>query len=115
MRGLVYRWLINAAALGVTAYVMQGIHVRGVLAALVASALLGIVNAFIRPVLLVLTLPLNILTLGLFTFVINGLMLLLVSSVVKGFDVDGFWYAVGGALLLSLVSSLITLVIGDRR
>ena len=115
MRGLIYRWLINAAALGLTAYVIEGIHVRGVLAALVAAALLGVANAFIRPVLLVLTLPLNVLTLGLFTFVINGFMLLLVSSVVKGFDVSGFWAAVFGALLLSLISSLITLVVGDRR
>lgn len=114
MTGLIIRWLINAAALFVTTYVLAGVNVTGFGSALVAAAVLGIVNAFIRPILILLTLPLNMLTLGLLTFVINGLMLWMVSSVVVGFEVDGFLNAVVGSLILSLVSGLISWVVRDR-
>ena len=76
--------------------------------------MLGIVNAFIRPVLILLTLPFNVLTLGLLTFAINGLMMLLVAKVVDGFVVHGFWAAVVGSLLLSLISGFISMVVTDR-
>lgn len=114
MRGVVTRWLINTVALLATASVIKGIRVEGVTGALVAAAVLGIVNAFIRPLIVLLTLPFNILTLGLLTFVINGLMLLLVSTVVKGLEVQGFWPAVVGSLMLSLVSGLISMVVVDK-
>jgi putative membrane protein len=73
--------------------------------ALIVAVVLGVVNAFIRPLLLILTLPLNILTLGLFTFVIMALCTLLVSAVVPGFDIDGFWWALAFALILSLINA----------
>jgi len=106
----VIRWLINAIALLVTAAILPGIHVKNVFAALLAAAVMGIVNAFVRPIFLLLTLPLNLLTLGLFTFVLNGLMLLLAAVFVPGFTVSGLMSAIGGALLLGLVSSLISRV-----
>lgn len=114
MRGLVIRWVVNAAALYVTAEVIEGVEAVGAEAILVAAALLGIVNAFVRPILILLTLPLNILTLGLFTFVINGLLLWLVSQAVAGFTVIGFLPAFMGALVLSVVSALINWLVRDR-
>lgn len=107
-RSWVIRWLINAIALLVTATILPGIQVRGVFTALLAAAVMGIVNAFVRPIFLILTLPLNFLTLGLFTFVLNGLMLILAAVFVPGFTVSGLMSAIGGALILGLVSSLIS-------
>lgn len=115
MRSWVGRWLINGVALLVVAHLIGGIHVSGVFAALVAAAIFGLVNAFIRPVFIVLTLPINILTLGLFTFVVNALMLWLTAAVVPGFDVYGFWAALGGSILLSLVSAAIGWLVQDSR
>jgi len=84
------------------------LQLRGLGATLVAAAILGIVNAIIRPLLVLLTLPLNILTLGLFTFVINALMLLLTSAVVPGFVIRGFGSAILGAIVLSIISFVLT-------
>lgn len=110
---MIARWLINAGTLLGLAYLLHGIVVGGVVPALVAAAVLGIVNAFIRPLLLVLTLPLNIITLGLFTFVINGLMLWLVSALVPGFSVNGLLTAIIGSLLLSIISGILTKLVKD--
>lgn len=101
------RWLISAGALMLVAYYVPGIRVSSFYAALVAALILGLINALIRPVLLLLTLPINILTLGLFTLVINALMFWLASSVVKGFFVDGFWPAFWGALIICIVSWIV--------
>lgn len=109
-RSWVIRWLINTIALLVTAAILPGVQVRNVFTALLAAAAMGVVNAFVRPIFLILTLPLNLLTLGLFTFVLNGLMLLLAALFVPGFTVSGLMSAIGGALILSLVSSLISRV-----
>lgn len=114
LRGLVIRWAVNAVALFITAEFVDGVAAHSTEAILVAAALLGIVNAFVRPLLILLTLPLNIITLGLFTFVINALLLRLVASAVSGFEVAGFGPAFVGALVLSLVSSLINYVVRDR-
>lgn len=103
---LILRWVINTIAIMALPYILPGITVRGFYAALVAALVLGLVNAIIRPLVLLLTLPVNILTIGLFTLVINALMLWLVSSIVKGFDVAGFWPAFWGALILFVVSWL---------
>jgi len=103
---LLLRWLINTLALLVVAWLVEGIRINGLFQAFIASAFIGLLNASIRPFLLIATLPLSLLTLGLFTFVINGLMLLLASSILSGFHVDGFWTAVWGAFLLSVVSWL---------
>lgn len=114
MVGLLIRWLINAAALWLIAFVIEGIEVAGPLAAIVAAAVLGIINAVLRPIFILLTLPINILTLGLFTFILNGFMLYLASTLVRGFDIHGFWAAVFGALILSIVSALTTAFLSDE-
>ncbi len=105
---MILRWLINALALYLTALLLPGITLRGLGATLIAAAVLGIVNAVIRPLLVLLTLPINLLSLGLFTFVINALMLLLTSAVVPGFIVRGFWIALLGAIVLSVISFVIS-------
>ena len=104
MRGIALRWLTLTGAILIASYMLDGIHVSGFMSALGAAAMLGILNAFFRPIALILTLPINILTLGLFTFVINAVMLKMASGVIGGFDVRGFWSAVFGALIISLVS-----------
>ena len=114
MPGLALRWVLNAFALWVVSEIVPGIHAYGVFATLVAALVLGILNALVRPVVLLLTLPINLLTLGLFTFVINGLMLEMTSSIVKGFSVDGFGAALVGALVLSLVSFVLNVFVNDR-
>ena len=106
-------WLISAVLILVLANVLPGIAVASFVTALVVAVVLGLVNAIIRPILLILTLPINILTLGLFTFVINALMVLLVASFVPGFSVASFWWA----LLFSIILSLANIVVknGGRR
>lgn len=105
--GIIIALLLNSLAVFVTAYILPGIHLRDFWTALVVAVVLGVINTFIRPIILILTLPINILTLGLFTFVILGGIILLVSSIVPGFQVDGFWWALAFALLLSLINSFI--------
>jgi putative membrane protein len=114
MYGIVIRWLILTFAIIVTSYLLDGIYVSGFISAFFAAAILSMLNAFFRPVLLILTLPINVLSLGFFTFVINALMLLMVSGVIPGFNVSGFWSAVFGSLLISLVSWGLTSFIGER-
>lgn len=97
-------WLIDTAALFVLPYLMSSITVRSFGVALLAALVLGLVNALLRPVLALLTLPVTVLTLGLFILVVNGLMFWLASGLVPGFHVAGFWSAVGGALLYSVIS-----------
>jgi putative membrane protein len=98
------RLVLNGVAIVLAAFVLPGLHVSGVLAALAAGAILGFVNAIVRPVLFFMTLPLTLVTLGLFIFVLNALCLGLTAALVPGFDIDGFWWAVIGALLVSAVS-----------
>ncbi len=97
-------WVLNALALLTVANLMPGIEIDGFEAALVAALFLGFVNTLIRPILLVLTLPATLLTLGLFIFVINGLLFWFIGSVLKGFVVEGFWYGVAGSMLYSFFS-----------
>ena len=104
MLKLLLVWVINAVALLTVAYVMPGIAVASFATALVAALVLGLVNAVIRPVLVLLTLPVTILTLGLFIFVINGLLFWFVGSFIQGFVVAGFWPGVFGAIVFSLIS-----------
>ncbi|MDO4539584.1 MAG: phage holin family protein [Syntrophomonadaceae bacterium] len=107
VQGWTIRWLLNIAALALTAALLSGFQVT-LWGCIVGSIVLGIVNALIRPVLLILTLPLNIMTLGLFTFVINALMLWLTSVTIKGFDLANFWWALLTAVILSLISMLLS-------
>jgi putative membrane protein len=112
--GLVIRWIINAVALMLVSYLFQSIEVSSFAAALIAALVLGLVNAVIRPILIVITLPINILTLGLFTLVINALLFWFVASFLEGFEVAGFWSAFWGALTYSVISFLISLLVpGD--
>jgi putative membrane protein len=97
-------WLLSAIAILVTAYIVRGVRVDSFTTALVVAVVLGIVNAILKPILVLLTLPITILTLGLFMFVINALLILLVTQVVPGFKVDGFWTALIFSLILSLVN-----------
>ena len=97
-------WLINAAALFALPYLMSSITVDSFLVALLVALLLGLINTFIRPLLILLTLPATLLTLGLFIFVINGLLFWFVGSYVSGFHVAGFWSGVFGAILYSIIS-----------
>ena len=114
MKGIFLRWLILTFSIIATSYLIDGIQVSGFLSAFFAAAILGILNAFFRPILLILTLPVNILSLGLFTFVINAIVLKMVSGVISGFEVYGFWSAMFGSLLISLVSWLLTSFISER-
>jgi putative membrane protein len=112
---LIIIWVINALALLALPYIFDSIRIEGFYTALITALVLGLVNALIRPILIVLTLPLNILTLGLFTFVINGLLFWFVASFVKGFYVAGFWPAFWGALVYSIVSwAMSALILGER-
>jgi putative membrane protein len=111
---LVLTWFINAAALFAVPYLMHSVDVTSVGTALIAALILGLVNTLIRPLLLLLTLPVTVLSLGLFIFVINGFMFWMVAKLVDGFHVDSFWAAIGGALLYSVISwALSTLLLKD--
>ena len=114
MRGLVVRWIVCVVALHLTGTIVRGIEIRGLGPLLVAAAVIGLVNALVRPILFVLTLPLTFLRFGLFVFVLNAFMLLLASSLVPGFEVRGFWPALWGWLLLSLFTFAINVLIGEH-
>jgi len=101
-------WLINAFALVAVAYLMPGITVASFTTALVAALVLGLINAVVRPVLVLLTLPVTLITLGLFIFVLNGLLFWFVGSFIQGFVVQGFWSGVFGAIVFSLISWLLS-------
>ena len=115
LRDFLLRWLINTVAVMVAANIVPGIGYDSFATLLVASLLLGILNTFLRPVLVLLALPLLILTLGLFFFVINALLLLLVSSLVTHFQVRGFWPAFWGALVITLMTLLLNALTGANR
>ncbi len=102
MLTLLARWIVNAAVLLLVAYIYPGVQVDSFVAALLAALVLGLVNAIVRPILVVLTLPVTLLTLGLFLFVINALLFWFVAEVVHGFSVGGFWAALLGSILYSL-------------
>ena len=114
MKGLLVRWLVLTVAIVFSSYLISGIQVSGVFSALFAAAILGILNVFFRPILIILTLPINILTLGLFTFVINALILKMASGVISGFEVHGFWSAVFGALVISAFNWILNSLINER-
>ena len=104
---LIVKWILFSLAIYGTAYLLPGIHVPDFTTALMAALGLGIINAILRPILLILTLPINILTLGLLTFVINALLVMLAAQVVPGFVVDNFWWAVLFSLVVSVLNGLL--------
>jgi putative membrane protein len=101
-------WILNAVALLIVAYILPGITVSSLGSALIAALVLGLLNAVVKPVLVLLTLPLTVVTLGLFLFVLNALVFWLAGSILRGFQVDGFWWAVIGAIVYSIVSTALT-------
>ena len=112
---ILIRWAINAMILLLIAQLLSGITISGWYASFVTILILGLVNAIIRPVVLFFTLPINIISLGLFTFVINGFLFWFVSTVVKGFEVAGFVPAFIGALLLTLGSGFVTILLDSKK
>jgi len=115
MLRLLVVWLINAVALMALPYVFQSIHVADFTAALIAALVLGLINALIRPLLVLLTLPVTILTLGLFIFVINGLLFWFAGSFIQGFKVDGFWAGVFGAIVFSIISWILSALFMPKK
>ncbi|MFW5930837.1 MAG: phage holin family protein [Desulfosalsimonas sp.] len=111
---LLAKWLILTAAVMLAAWLIENIEVSGLVAAFFAAAAIGLLNLFFRPVLLLLTLPINIMTLGLFTFVINALMLK-IASLIPGFTVTGFWSTVLGAVVISAVNWILNSLLEDAR
>jgi len=105
--GMIANLIINGLAVYITSYILPGLSVDNFFTALLVSLVLGIVNTFIKPLLFILTLPVTILTLGLFTFIINALMVYLVATFVPGFHVDNFWSALFFTLVLSVISSIL--------
>ena len=112
---LILLWLLNAVALLAVAYLMPSIRVASFGSAMIAALVLGLINAVLRPLLVVLTLPATLLTLGLFLFVINGLMFWLAGSMLEGFHVGGFWSGVFGAVLYSIFSSVLSSLLPAGR
>ena len=108
--GFLIRVVVNALALICVAYVVPGIHVSGIGGALIAALILGVVNAILRPILVVLSLPLEVLTLGLFTLVINALLFWLVGALHVGLTVGGFWPAFWGAIVMAIVSWILSML-----
>jgi len=106
MMMLLARLILNAAALLLVAYLYPGVHVDGFGSALIAALVLGLVNAIVRPILVILTLPVTLVTLGLFLFVINALLFWLVAEIVPGLQVSGFWAALLGSILYSVITLL---------
>jgi putative membrane protein len=100
--------LLNAVAVVITAYILPGVHVESFITAIVVAVILGIANAILKPILFVLTLPVNVLTLGLFTFILNGFIILLVSALVPGFKVNGLLWAILFSIILSLVNGFLS-------
>lgn len=112
---LIVRWFINALALMLVAYLYSGVQVSGIFAALIAALVLGLVNAVIRPLLVLLTLPVTILTLGLFIFIINAFLFWFVAEIVDGFKVTGFMAALLGSLMFSVVSLVTSWLVSDKK
>ncbi len=96
--------ILSGIAVVIAAYLLPGVELENFVAAIVVAVVIGVLNAFLRPILIILTLPINILTLGLFTFVINALIVVVTSSIVPGFRVDNFWWAILFSLVLSIVN-----------
>ncbi len=114
MKGLLVRWLLLTVAIIITSYLVGGIYVSGFGSAFFAAAVLGILNVLFRPILILITLPINIVTFGLFTLVVNALLLEMVSGVVSGFYVQGFWSAVFGSLIITVVNWFLNSFINEK-
>lgn len=107
--GLIVQLLINSVAVAITAYILQtGVQIDSFLTAVIVAVILGVINTFIKPIISLLTLPISILTLGLFSLIINGLMIMIVSALVEGFEVTGFLWAIIFSIVLSLINTVLS-------
>lgn len=112
---IILRWLLMTISILIAAFIVPGVSVSGVWAALWLALFLGLVNIFLKPFLILITLPINVLTLGLFTFVINAFLVLLSATVIKGFEVQGFWVAVLFSIVLSVISYALGYLAGTKK
>lgn len=113
MTEVLTNWIIMALSVLAVAYILPGVAVASFISALLVALVLGILNAFIKPILIILTLPINVLTLGLFTFVVNALLILLTASLVPGFNVISFWWAFLFSITLTVVLSLVNFIFSN--
>jgi putative membrane protein len=114
-RNALIRWFVNAVALGAAELIVAGINFAQPSDLIIAAAIFGILNMIIKPILVVFTLPINILSLGLFTFIINACMLGLTASFLSGFYIQSFWSALGGSIIISLVSIIINQLLKEDK
>lgn len=105
---LLIAWLVSAIAIIIAAYLLPGVQLTGFGSALIAAIIIGLINALLRPLFILFTLPLNILTLGLFTLVINAVLILLASNITPGFEVNGFWWALLFSIILTFVNTILS-------
>ncbi len=113
MNKFLLRWAVNSVSILIVAHIVRGIEISSPWIVVIVAFVLGIINAFLKPLIVLITLPINILTLGVFTLFINGFLFFLVSKIVKGFTITGFWPAFFGALLFSIISFLLSLLKED--
>ncbi|MBN2175836.1 MAG: phage holin family protein [Bacteroidales bacterium] len=111
---IILRILLSALAVIMTTYILPGVHIRDFLSAIIVAVILAILNGILKPILVILTIPITILTLGLFLLVINAIIILLASSMVPGFYVDGFWWALLFSIILSVISYLLGIAATDK-
>ncbi len=107
MINILIHWLINALAVYATAHILSGIHIKSFGAAVVVALVLGLVNALVKPILIFFSFPFIIVTAGLFLLIINALLLQFSATIVHGFSIDSFWWAVGGSIVISFISWLL--------
>ena len=111
MKTFLLKWFVTAVSIFIVANLFNLIYVENLAVLILAALILGILNVFVRPMLLILTLPINIISLGLFTFVINAFLLYVVAGLVSGFEITGFWRALLAAILISIVNAMINILI----
>jgi len=104
---VIIHWLVSTIAVLISAYILKGVVVDGFLTALIVAVVLGAINSFLRPILVLLTLPLTIFTFGLFLLILNKLLVMLAAAVVPGFAIAGFWWAFAFAIVLALINSVL--------
>jgi putative membrane protein len=112
---IITHWFISALAIIITAYILPGVHVSGFVAALIMALVLGIVNGVLKPILVILTLPITIVTLGLFLLVLNTLLIMLSAKIVPGIAIDGFLWSFIFGIVLSLISSFLDRILEDKK
>lgn len=111
--GILVNWVVTTIAIIVSAYLLSGVRIGSIGTAIIAAAVLGLINAILRPILILLTLPLTIVSLGLFIFILNAILVLLASAIVPGFEVRNFWWALLFSLLFSIISTVIHWIIPE--